>query len=45
MGEVANILLVLLGVYIFLMATGIHTITEGHVGIYKNYGVLSPTLT
>lgn len=41
----ATVLLILLGAYFLLMIAGIHTITEGHVGIYKNYGVLSPTLS
>lgn len=45
MGEAAAIVFAIIGIYVFLMLTGIHTVTEGHVGIYKNYGVLSPKLS
>lgn len=45
MSEAVTILLVILAIYVFLMIAGIHTIDEGHVGIYKSYGVLSPKLT
>ena len=38
-------MLLILGIYFALMLSGIHTINEGHVGIYKNTGILSPQLT
>lgn len=40
MSEIALIIVVAIAAYSILMLTGVHTIHEGYVGIYKNYGVL-----
>jgi regulator of protease activity HflC (stomatin/prohibitin superfamily) len=44
MNEVVGVTIGGLVLYGLLMASGIHVIHEGYVGIYKNYGVLQPKL-
>lgn len=42
-----NIVLAILsviGAYFLLMLSGVHTIQEGYVGLYKNFGVLQKNL-
>ena len=45
MSELAIVIIGALLMYGLLMASGIHVIHEGYVGIYKNYGVLQKDLT
>jgi regulator of protease activity HflC (stomatin/prohibitin superfamily) len=45
MSEIAIVIIGGLLVYGLLMASGIHVIHEGYVGIYKSYGVLQDRLT
>lgn len=45
MSEIALIIVIGIVIYSILMLSGVHTIHEGYVGIYKNYGVLQEKLS